>query len=325
MMYSKVRGNGDPNPSPSPDTNFSWESWHGGPYFEVKFSDLSIDTERGHKTGCHYLLHFTAVHIIASQNATSVLACSPQTTSGTKKTSTSEPKPQFTGGLQMGVQPNVGLTASYSGGPSTEEVRNGLEIIVTRKVRGSPAGERIMRWAYGVDDDTEKRMGLTILPAPHVKLGFEGMIPHLEVEVLTLWSTHTCPSGQQPRPTWWPPSKNKKSIPSFTNFLQQSTISVPLEDLKGGCRTSDSVVHAKTEAPLPDSHVQAQRSHEEQVKRKNNVVDLKVNFGCALYDETNSTDSEIKGVLQKCLIRTIKADPICRSTTTKTSVEIAVE
>ena len=232
-------------PAPSPNFNFSW---HGGPYFEVQFSDLSIDTEKGHKTGCQYFPHFTAVHIITSQHATSFLGSSPKTTPGARKTSTSgATTSHLTGEIQMGLQPPVRNTASHSKESGASEVKNRLKIIANHKVQGSPQNNRFMRWAYKVDDDTTTTMRLTVSPAPHVKLGFEDMKPHLEIEMLTVWSIPIGRSGQEPGLAQLLPLKNTKSIPSFANFIQQATMSLPLENLKGGCRTSDPIAHVDNE------------------------------------------------------------------------------
>jgi hypothetical protein len=282
-----VQDDGDPYPpSPSPDFNFSW---HGGPYFEVQFSDLFINTERGHNTGCQYFQHFTAVHIITSQHATSFLGSSPKTTSGAGKASMSKAETsQYTGEIQMGL---------HSAGSGIEKVKDGLKIVVNNRVRRSLGDERNMRWVYEVDDDTETTMGLTVLPGPHVKLGFEDIKLCLEVEVLTVWSMSTSPSsGQWSGLTRGSPSKNK---PPFTNFIQRARISLPMENLKGSCRTPYSIAQVKTEAPLQGGHIHAQKEYGEKVESKDGVADLNINFGCALYSEVNNKDSQMTGVSQK--------------------------
>jgi hypothetical protein len=280
-----VRDDGDPYPpSPSPDFNFSW---HGGPYFEVQFSDLFMNTERGHKTGSQYFQHFTAVHIITSLHATSFLGSSPKTTSDARKASMSEAEtPKYMGEIQMGLH------------SAASKVKNGLKIVFNNRVCRSYGDERNMRWVYEVDNDTETTKGLTVLPGPHVKLGFEDTKPRLQVEVLTVWSMPTSPSGQWSGLTRGPPSKNKSP---FTNFIQRARISIPMENLKGGFRAPCSMEQVKTEAPLRGGHIHAQKEYEEQVKSKDGVADLNVNFGCALYSELNNKDLQMTGVSQKCL------------------------
>jgi hypothetical protein len=300
ISFFKVRDGGDPFPPSPADFNFSW---HGGPYFEIQIFDLSIDTERGPKAGCQYFLHFIEVYITTS-TATSLLGSFPKITSEAENTSLNEVKiSRYKGEIQMGIRgslPHLTIAASRSGGCGTSEVRNGSTIVVNHKVRGSPADGRTMRWVYEADDYIKTRMGLTVLPAPLVKLGFDDMRPHVEIEVRTYWSM-TGPFGQRSEPRRRP-SKNKKGASSFTNLIQQATVSLPMENLRGGCWTSDTMPHLETKAPLRDCHVQAQKKYEQQVKSKNDDVELKVNFGCTLYGENpkiDHQDSDMIGVYQK--------------------------
>jgi hypothetical protein len=259
-----------------------------GPLFEIKFSQLQVETRAVAET--QYSLHFTRVQIIASGHPTTVLGSLPHTTPSAENTfKTKEGKSSVReGGVTIGKSTNVKFGASISRQSETEEVKNRSKVAVFLNAQGPP-GDRVMQWDYSIDDKHEQQFGRTFRdpPPPWVKLGFElPNKPHLEIDLLMYWScaeTTTQPSSISRLFSF--KGKERACAPVFVNLLQQVSISIPLEDLKGSCWFFGPTLETKTVEPSPDIGLQCKTARQEAVRSRGNTTDLKVSFGCALHGQ----------------------------------------
>jgi len=270
-----------------------------GPLFEVNFSQLRVETRALAET--QYSLHFTRVQIIASRHPTTVLDSSPNTTPSAENTVKAKEGESSTrgGGITIGQTPSLKFAAATSRQSETEEIQNRSKVAVFLNAQGVSC-DRVMQWDYSIDDKREQQCGRTFEnpPPPRVKLGFDmPKKPDVEIDLLMYWSTlHKTPT-QPSRISRLFSSKGKNRVtcaPAFANLLQQVSISVPLEDLRGSCWFFGPAVEMKTVQPSPDVGLQCKATGQERVRSKGNQVDLKVSFGCALYGQANNR-KEITG------------------------------
>ena len=144
------------------------------------------------------------------------------------------------GGITIGRNPSLRLGATASRQSETEEVQNRSKVAVFLNAQGAP-GDKVMQWDYSIDDKHEQQFGRTFEhpPPPRVKLGFElPNVPSLEIDLLMYWTMLTNTTTMQPSGLsrlFSFKGKARACAPAFVNFLQQVSISIPLENLKDSC------------------------------------------------------------------------------------------
>ena len=183
------------------------------------------------------------------------------------------------------------------------------ENICTSKVVACPGpcstdGE-VMGWEYTINDKNHCEFGRQFdeTNRPWVKVGFsEGKLPHLEVEMLVYWTTPTSRITDGIAHF-----RRRKLPPVFTNLLQQVSISLPLDKLRGDCWSDGRAVVAETNQPLLDDKRQCYADGKMPVKNKHGSVDnLDVAFACALYgnvitDRLKKAQKDDMMIIGKCL------------------------
>jgi hypothetical protein len=257
--------------------------WKNGifprPWLDINISHLQVDTPR-QMAEFQYFLHFSHVQIIASQHPTSVLGSSPHTSRGAQPTVTETEGHNFrrSVGVQVSDHPNLGIGASSAGIHGIEKVRNTGNVVFSLSTEGAP-DDRVMQWDYEIDDEREQRFGHEFEHPPRVQLGLDVSppnIPHLEVEMLMYWCL---PTDNAKNPCtrisriFSLKAKKRPCAPVYVNVLQQLSISIPLENLKGICSALDPSLKAKTQRqPVPDGGLQCKATKMQPVDSYSNSV-----------------------------------------------------
>jgi hypothetical protein len=257
-----------------------------GPTLQVNFPHLQVDTLAAACTEVQYSLHFARVRIIASRHPTSALEWTPVTSRSAESTFTvtAGKNSSRTLGLTFSNNPSLSVGFSKDRSLQTEEVRFRSKVACFLNAPSAP-GERIAQWHYNIDDPDERSLGGIFRNPPQITMGFKMFRrPHLEVEVLTYWTTLAGDSTKRSTfPLVFPWSDKRKPPLVFTNFINHVSVAAALVKLKGRCRIEAPQAAVTTTRPLL-SDVQCMTTDKEQaLDSYNRPIDLKVMFGCALY------------------------------------------
>jgi hypothetical protein len=253
------------------------------PSVEVDFSTLSIGAKSKAETQVQYGLYHISIQILASspQHRPWTWDWTPGNVPPDESTVrvAQEKISTLRAGLTLGTSPDFTIGGTTGRVTTREEVVNRSTITARSTAQGT--GKRLMQWAYAMDS-CQNGWEFSKQQRPGVKFGFKmPEKPHLEIDLLAYWTE--APTHHSGFFQLFSPSKGRKPCPVFRNFLQQTSLHIPLDKLEGICWVPGPHVEKETKQMSEVAEGQCDAMDKMQAMSKNQPVDLEVTFGCALH------------------------------------------